>query len=95
MKRYVFGNDKSYFVWLSQRYPTEAPTLALFSPNPYSKGTNDNLKTKPIDETVLRQIKIALRNEDRLSLRHEEGERQEPRIICSMGLFRKEEEPKS
>jgi hypothetical protein len=34
---------------------------------------------------------ISLRNGDRLSLIHEEAERQEPRIICSLGLFEKGE----
>ena len=55
---------------------------------------NRQLRSGVSDEG-LAELVIALRNEDRLSLRHEEGERQEPRIICSMGLFRKEEEPKS
>jgi len=43
-----------------------------------------------ISDEDLAQLVISLRNEDRLSLRHEEAERQEPRIICSLGLFRKE-----
>ena len=55
---------------------------------------NRQLRTGVSDED-LAELVIALRNEDRLSLRHEEGERQEPRIICSMGLFRREEEQKS
>jgi len=55
---------------------------------------NRQLRSGVSDEDLANLV-IALRNEDRLSLRHEEGERQEPRIICSMGLFRKEEEQKS
>ncbi len=40
-----------------------------------------------ISDEDLSNLVVSLRNEDRLSVRHEEGERQEPRIICSLGLF--------
>ena len=36
----------------------------------------------------LAELVISLRNDDRLSLREDEGEHQEPRIICSLGLFK-------
>jgi len=39
-----------------------------------------------ISDEALAQLVIALRDEDRLCLIHEEEETQEPRIICSMGL---------
>jgi len=44
-----------------------------------------------IPDEDLAELVISLRNEDRLSLVHKEAERQEPRIICSLGLFEKEE----
>ena len=47
---------------------------------------NRQLRSGISDET-LAQLVIALRNEDRLCLVHEEDERQEPQIICSMGLI--------
>jgi hypothetical protein len=39
-----------------------------------------------ISDEALAQLVIALRDEDRLCLIHEEEQAQEPRIICSMGL---------
>lgn len=44
-----------------------------------------------ISDEDLAELVISLRNEDRLSLKEEEIERQEPRIICSIGLFRRGE----
>jgi len=35
----------------------------------------------------LARLVVALRAEDRLSLIQEEGEQNEPRILCSLGLF--------
>jgi hypothetical protein len=43
-----------------------------------------------IPDEDLAELVISLRNEDRLSLIHKEAEPQEPRIICSLGLFEKE-----
>jgi superfamily II DNA/RNA helicase len=40
-----------------------------------------------ISDEALAELVIALRDEDRLCVIHEEDERQEPRIICSMGLI--------
>lgn len=40
-----------------------------------------------ISDEILAQLVIALRDEGRLCLVHEEEQTQEPRIICSMGLF--------
>ena len=48
---------------------------------------NRQLRSGVSDET-LAQLVIALRDEDRLCLVHEEDERQEPQIICSLGLIR-------
>ena len=47
---------------------------------------NRQLRSGVSDET-LAQLVIALRGDDRLCLIHEEDERQEPQIICSMGLI--------
>ena len=47
---------------------------------------NRQLRSGVSDET-LAQLVIALRGDDRLCLVHEEDERQEPQIICSMGLI--------
>ncbi|HWP91519.1 MAG TPA: helicase-related protein [Thermodesulfobacteriota bacterium] len=40
-----------------------------------------------ISDMALAQLVVTLREEDRLCLVHEEEQSQEPRIICSMGLF--------
>ena len=47
---------------------------------------NRQLRSGLSDE-ALAQLVIALRDEDRLCLVHEEEQIQEPRIICSLGLF--------
>ena len=44
-----------------------------------------------ISDEDLAELAISLRNDDRLSLREDEVERQEPRIICSIGLFKQGE----
>lgn len=41
-----------------------------------------------ISDQALAELVIALRDEDRLSVRQQDGERQEPQIICSMGLVK-------
>ena len=40
-----------------------------------------------VSDGALVELVVALRDEDRLCIIHEEDERQEPRIICSMGLI--------
>ena len=50
---------------------------------------NRQLRSGVSDE-ALAELVIALRNENRLCVIHEEDERQEPRIICSMGLIGQE-----
>lgn len=40
-----------------------------------------------ISDQALAELVLALRDEDRLSVVHEEDERQEPRLICSLGLI--------
>lgn len=47
---------------------------------------NRSLKSG-IDDQQLAELVIALYLDDRLGLVHEEGETQEPQIICSLGLF--------
>ncbi len=47
---------------------------------------NRQLRSGVSDED-LAQLVVALRSEDRLSLIQEEGEHNEPRILCSLGLF--------
>ena len=39
-----------------------------------------------ISDQALAELVIALRDEDRLCITHEEEQTQEPKIICSMGL---------
>jgi len=41
-----------------------------------------------VSDEDLAELVISLRNDDRLSLREDEGERQEPSIICSLGLYK-------
>jgi len=49
--------------------------------------TSQQIQQRPLKEF---QLVIALRDEDRLCLIHEEdGESHEPKIICSMGLVGK------
>jgi hypothetical protein len=43
-----------------------------------------------ISDQSLAELVMALREEDRLCLIHEEEQNFEPRIICSMGLVRQE-----
>jgi hypothetical protein len=40
-----------------------------------------------IDDAMLADLVLTLRNEDRLCRIHVDGEAQEPQILCSMGLF--------
>lgn len=40
-----------------------------------------------VDDDILADVVINLRNEDKLCMVQEEAERHEPRLICSMGLF--------
>ena len=40
-----------------------------------------------ISDQNLAELVIALRDEDRLCIVHDEDKHQEPRIICSMGLI--------
>ena len=47
---------------------------------------NRQLRSGVSDE-ALAELVVALRDEDRLCVVHEEDERQEPRIICSLGLI--------
>ena len=62
--RLIFGNLKTYAVWLSGKYPEEAPNISLFEPNPFSRGANDTIKTKALEDSVLEQFKKAIRKED-------------------------------
>ena len=50
---------------------------------------NRQLRSGVSDE-ALAELVIALRDEDRLCVIHEEDEHQEPRIICSLGLIGQE-----
>jgi hypothetical protein len=49
---------------------------------------NRQLKAGVSDDDLARLV-VTLRNEDRLSLREDAEEDHEPRIICSLGLFKK------
>jgi len=62
--RYIFSILKTYAVWLSGKYPQEAPNISLFEPNPFSRGANDTIKTKALEDGVLEQFKKAIRKED-------------------------------
>ena len=45
-----------------------------------------------VDDAQLADIVMSLREEDRLCLAADDVEAQEPQIICSLGLFRSEDE---
>ncbi|RJP34875.1 MAG: NgoFVII family restriction endonuclease [Candidatus Omnitrophota bacterium] len=58
---------------------------------PLKQSATDTLNRQlrsGVSDEVLAQLAIALREEDQLCLIHEEEERQEPRIICSLGLIK-------
>jgi uncharacterized protein YegP (UPF0339 family) len=63
------------------RYPLKQSATDLLN-----KRLRENIGNHTLAELVM-----ALRNDDALSLKEEETELQEPQIICSMGLFDKEE----
>ena len=50
---------------------------------------NRQLRTG-IDDADLARLVLSLRAEDRLTLEEEAEESQEPRILCSLGLFERE-----
>ena len=62
---------------------------------PLRSNANDSLNRQlrsGIDDGQLAELVIVLRNENRLTLMDDQGERiQEPQIICSLGLFAGEE----
>lgn len=62
--RSVFGGLKTYGIWLSGKYTKEAPNISLFEPNPFSRGVNDTLKTKALEDGVLEQFKKAIQKEE-------------------------------
>ena len=74
------GNDLSKAIDDIFKYPLRPLATDLI---------NRELKNGISDEK-LAELVINLRAEDRLSIRHAESRKQEPRIICSLGLFSKE-----
>jgi len=62
--RLIFSTLKTYAVWLLGKYPQEAPNISLFEPNPFSRGANDTIKTKALEDSILEQFKKAIRKED-------------------------------
>ena len=61
---------------------------------PLSPSATDTLNRQlrsGVDDTQLADIVMALREEDRLCLADDAAEVQEPRIICSLGLFQPED----
>lgn len=62
--------------------------------NPLRESAKDTLNRQlksGISDQDLAKLTLALRDEDRLSASHEDAERREPKIICSMGLFDEKE----
>lgn len=62
--------------------------------HPLRQASTDTLNRQlrsGISDQALAELVIALREEDRLCLVHEEEQNFEPRIICSLGLVHKEE----
>jgi len=71
------GEDLQRTIDELYRYPLRATARDLL---------NRQLRAGISDDDLARLV-TALRSEDRLSLIHEEEQRQEPRILCSLGLF--------
>ena len=59
------------------KYPLRSPAIEIL---------NRNLKGS-IDDYKLAELVVELHKDGRLCLVHEEAEKQEPQIICSLGLF--------
>lgn len=62
-QRLVYTFFKSFNLWLSDNYPTEASPINIFLKSKF-KGNNDTVKTKIISDFVLEQVKKAIRNEN-------------------------------
>lgn len=65
---------------------------------PLRQGALDTINRQlkaGIDDAQLADLVNMLRNEGRLSIIHEDDERREPRIICSMGIFNESAEQRT
>lgn len=62
--RRIFSSLNFFIGWLARNYPDIAPPVALFKPNPFSRGETNNIKTKPIEDSILSQIKKLLSKEE-------------------------------
>ena len=63
-----------------------------YSLRPAAVDTLNRQLRSGVDDAQLADIVMSLREEDRLCLAADDVEAQEPQIICSLGLFRSEDD---
>ena len=96
----TYDRLKRYYDELKEQHPLLAARDDLVKAiddvykHPLRQSATDILNRQMragITDEDLAELVISLRNDDRLSLREDEGECQEPKIICSVGLFKQGE----
>ena len=69
--------------------PELARTIEDIYRNPLRSSATDSLNRQiraGINDDQLAELAIGLRSEDRLTVSHDVAEKQEPQIVCSLGL---------
>lgn len=61
--RMTFSYLKQYCIWLTRYYPAEVAPIEIFNFNPFGNRANERIKTKPLEDSVLRQFKKSLQVE--------------------------------
>jgi superfamily II DNA or RNA helicase len=89
LMRFVKKNEGTFFV--TPELLRAIDDIYRFPLREGAKETLNRQMKSDIDDIKLAELVILLREENRLSVTEEEAKSQEPRIICSMGLRRKDE----
>ena len=87
LKDYVDNLKKTAPLFLTQDLEHAVDDLYRYPLRSTAKDSLNRQLRSGVSDEDLAQLVVALRAEDRLSLIQEEGERNEPRILCSLGLF--------
>jgi len=85
LKRYAQGVKGSLFE--SAELLRAIDEIYQFPLRQSARDTLNRQLRSGIEDDKLAELVIALREDDRLCLVHEEEQEREPQIICSMGLF--------